>query len=146
MDERDLEAEEPLARLGVDQLGAALGQLDDGRVDVGHLVGDVVHPRSALREEAADRGVVAERREQLDAPVADEHRRGLDALLLDGRAMLELRAEEPCVRVDGLVEVRDRDAEMVDAARMHPRDASYATWGSGSPSASISRKAALTKP
>jgi len=127
MDERDLETEEPLARLGVDQLGAALRQLDDGGVDVGHLVRDVVHPGPALCEEAADRGVAAERREQLDPAFADEHDRRLHALLLDGRATLELRTEEARVRVDGLVEVRDGDAEMVDAPRVHPRDASYAT-------------------
>jgi hypothetical protein len=146
MEERDLEAEEPLARLGVDQLRAALGELDDGCVDVGHLVCDVVHPGPALCEEAADRGVVAERREQLDAAFADEYGCRLDARLLHGRAMLELRAEEARVRVDGLVEVVDRDAEMVDAARMHARDASYAVWATGSPAGSISRKAALKKP
>ena len=127
MDERDLEAEDALARLGVDQLGAVLRQLDDRSVDVGHLVRDVVHPGPALREEAADRGVAAERRKQLDPTFADEHGRRLHALLLDGRATLELRTEEARVRVDGLVEVRDGDAEMMDAPRVHPRDASYAT-------------------
>jgi hypothetical protein len=35
---------------------------------------------------------------------------------------------------------------MVDAPRVHPRDASYAVWATGSPSGSISRKAALKKP
>ena len=146
MNERDLEAEETLARLGVDQLGAVLRQLDDCGVDVGHLVRDVVHPGPALREEAADRGVVAERREALDPAVADEHDRRFHALLLDRRATLDLRAEEARVRGDGLVEIRDRDAEMVDAPGMHPRDASYAVCATGSPDGSISRKAALKNP
>jgi hypothetical protein len=35
---------------------------------------------------------------------------------------------------------------MVDAARVHPRDASYATCGAASASGSISRKAALKNP
>src|SRR5260370_42479667 len=78
--EGDLEAEQALARRGVDQLSALLGELGEGRRNIVHLVGDVVHPRPAVGDEPADRGVVAECREELDAAISDPHRRGLDAL------------------------------------------------------------------
>ena len=91
---------------------------------VGDLVGDVVHSGAALREEAADGGVVAERRDELDPPGADEHRRRLDALIRNRGAMLEAAAEELEVRAEGLVEIVHRDAEMVDTAGLHPVDPS----------------------
>ena len=55
---------------------------------------------------------------------ADENRGRLDALIGHHRAVLELRAEQPLVRPERLVEVLDRDAEMMDGARFHTRDAS----------------------
>ena len=70
-----------------------------------------------------DRRVGAERAEQLDAPVADAQRHGLDALVGERLAMLELGAEEAPVAVDGLVEVRHGDAEMVNPRSGHRRDA-----------------------
>ena len=48
-------------RLLVDHPQARLLQARQRGVDVGHLVGDVVQPRAALGQEAADRRVVAER-------------------------------------------------------------------------------------
>src|SRR5438132_228622 len=81
------------------------------------LVGDVVHPRPALGQEAADRRVVARGRKQLDAAGADAQTCRLDALVGDNLAVLELGAEEPLVRRERLVEVFDRDAEVVDPAR-----------------------------
>src|SRR5947199_1772523 len=60
MDEGDLEAEHPVAGGLVDQLGAGLGEMHEGGADVLDLVGHVMHPRAALREEAADRRVVAD--------------------------------------------------------------------------------------
>src|SRR5918995_30427 len=130
VDEGDLETEEALARLRVDQLGAADGELGQRASDVVDLVGDVVHSRAAIREELADRRVLAERREQLDAALADPHRDGLDALLGDRVAVLDAGAEEALVGGDGLVQILDGDAEMVDSARAHPRDPSYSD-GSG---------------
>src|SRR6266536_1821070 len=78
MDERDLEAEHPLPRLGVDQLGPLRGELGERGPDVRDLVGHVVHPRPAVGEELPDRGLLAEGGQELDAPVADEHGRRLD--------------------------------------------------------------------
>src|SRR5688572_24489294 len=67
VDERDLQPEETLVRLLVDQLrtlarepGQCLGEIAD-------LVGDVVHPRAALGEEASDVRVLGQRRDELDA-------------------------------------------------------------------------------
>ena len=73
MDEGNLETEEPFARLLVDQFGSGAGELRERGAEIADLVGDVMHARPALREEAADRRVVAERREQLDPAVADAH-------------------------------------------------------------------------
>ena len=127
MHERDLQAEEAFARSHVDQVGAGLGQLSKSGPDVGDLIGDVVHARPALGEKAADRRVLAERLEQLDAPLPDPHGDGMDSLGLDGRAVLDVRAEEALVRRECLVEILDGDAEMVDAARPHGREATGPT-------------------
>ncbi len=119
MDERDLEAEHTAARLGVDELGACARELGERSADVRHLVGDVVHPGAALREEAPDGRVLSERCEQLDTALADADRRRLDALLVDPRAVLDAAAEQPLVRPHRLVEVLDGDADVVDAADLH---------------------------
>jgi hypothetical protein len=79
----------------------------------------VVHPRAALGEELPDGRLLAERREQLDPALADPERRGLDALVRDGLPVLDARAEQPLVGADGLVEVLDGDAEVMDPPRLH---------------------------
>src|SRR5262245_64658062 len=94
VDEGDLEAEEPTARARVDQLGPFGGELIEGGADVVDLERDVVHPGAPLREELADRRVLAERGQQLDPVGADAQRRRLDALLLERLAVLELGSEE----------------------------------------------------
>jgi hypothetical protein len=71
MDEGDLEAEHAAARRLVDQLGARVRKVGEGGADVVDLVCDVVHTRAALREEAADRCVLAECAQQLEAALAD---------------------------------------------------------------------------
>lgn len=98
MDERDLETEHAAARLLVDQLCAGAGEVGKRRPDVRNLVRDVMHAGATLCEEPADRRVVSERAEQLDAALPNPQRRRLDALLLDPLAMLERRAEQPLVR------------------------------------------------
>ena len=72
-----------------------------------------MHARAALGEEPPDRRLGPERAQQLDAALAGAQRRGLDALLLDGLAMLEPRAEELRVGRDRLVEVGDGDADVM---------------------------------
>src|SRR5687767_14662313 len=119
MDERDLEPEEPAARLPVDQLGADGGELTERGPDVRDLVRDVVHSLAAPREKPSDRRVLAERGEQLDAAGADEHGDRLDTLLLEEAAVLELGVEQPRVGRERLVEVVHGDAEMMDAAGDH---------------------------
>src|SRR5436190_11651944 len=119
MDERNLEPEEASAGPVVDQLGALGGQLVQRFADIRDLVRDVMHPRAALRKELPDRGLLTERGEQLDAVLAHPQRRRLDALVGHGLPVLEARPEEPLVGRDRLVEVGDRDAEMMDSARLH---------------------------
>src|SRR5205823_11775659 len=120
MDECDLQAEEAATRLGIDQLGAGCLELCQRGADVVDLVGDVMHPRPTLRQELAYGSLRAERGEELDAALADADGCGLDALIRNGFAVLEPSAEEPLVRRYRLVEVDDCEAEMMDAARLHP--------------------------
>jgi len=120
MDKNELDPEEADARL-VDELRARGLQPVERRREVLGLEGDVMHPWTASCNEAADGRVLARRRHELDATRADEERRGLHALLDERFAVLETSLEERLVRRDRLVEVRDRDADVMDA--LHGRDA-----------------------
>ncbi len=117
MDEGDLEAEHAAPRRLVDQLGAGFREVCEGGADVVDLVRDVVHTWAALREEAADRRVLAECAQQLEAALADADGRCLDTLLVHARAMLEPRAEEALIGVERAVEILDRETHVVDGAR-----------------------------
>src|SRR5262245_4356827 len=66
VDERGLHAEEARPRRGVDQLGALALETRQLRPEVVDLVGDVVHPGAAARQEPPDRCVLVEGGEQLD--------------------------------------------------------------------------------
>ena len=114
MDKGDLQAEEATARGDVDQLGALGRQLLERGADVVDLVGDVVDAGAALGEEAADRGVVPGRREQLEPGIADEDGGRLDALVGDELTVLDDATEQALVRRDALVEVGDGDADVMD--------------------------------
>jgi hypothetical protein len=67
VNERDLEAEEPETGLLVDQTDALPAQAVELRGKVAYRERDVVHPRPAAREEAADGRIRLERPQQLDA-------------------------------------------------------------------------------
>lgn len=121
--EGDLEPEEALARGRVDQVGAGTRELRECRVQIVYLIRHVVHAGAALREKAADRGVLAERLEQLDAAVTDPQGSRTHALVVDGRTMLDVCAEQPRIRLQRLVEVLDGDAKVVDPARGHAGEA-----------------------
>jgi len=121
MDERDLETEHAAPRCHVDQLRTLAREVSEGGPDVVDLVRDVVHSRASGREEAADRGVLAERSEQLEPALPDTDRDRLDALLLDEGPLLEPRPEEPSVRVQRPVEILDGEAHVMHRARrLHP--------------------------
>lgn len=123
MDEGDLEPEEATPRNLVDQLRARRSQLCDRLVHVIGLERDVMHPRPALREEPPYMRVLARGGDELDAAVTYEERCGDDTLLAQRVAALEPGAEEPLVHHDRLIQIGHRDAEMVDTADVHPRDA-----------------------
>jgi hypothetical protein len=121
--EGDLRAEETAARGGIDQpRPLALEAHELGR-QILDLVRKVVHPRAALREEPPDRRVRAECREQLDMSGADPQRRGLDPLCVLRLAPGELGAEEALVARDRIIEILDRDADVVHA--LHRRDSTF---------------------
>jgi hypothetical protein len=81
----------------------------------------VVHARAAADEEATDRRVVVERRKQLDPVAADVQRDSLGSLRRDRLASLDRRAEHTLVCGHSLVEVADRDADVVNAPGRHAR-------------------------
>lgn len=119
MHEGDLETEEAAMRLEVDQLHALVREAAQLVVEVGDLVCDVVHAGPAPGEEPAHVRVVSERAQELDTTSADPHGSGLDALVRHRLALLELGPEHALVRVDGLVEVDDRNPQMMDPLRLH---------------------------
>ena len=86
-------------------------------------------PATRLLQKAADRAVVVRRRDELDTTAADEQGHRVDALVGDGRAVLQRRVEQAPVRLERLVEVGHRDAEMVDAADGHAADATSGERG-----------------
>ncbi len=114
VEEGDARAADADPRRLVDQPHAALAQQGERRVDLGHLVRDVVEPRAALGEEPADRRVVRERAQQLDVVLADVEQHRLDALLGHGLAVDDRHAVRPLVQRERGVEVRDGDADVVD--------------------------------
>ena len=109
VDERDLEAEQACTRAVVDQVCACVRELGKRRLEVGDLVGHVMHPRPSLREEAADWSVLPKRLEQLDAALADTDRRRPDSLISYRRAVLDSRTEQALVGHERRIEVLDRD-------------------------------------
>ncbi len=123
MDERDLEAEEAGPRAFVDEIRARARELRQRRLEITHLVGDMVHPRPPAREKAADGRVLAERFEQLDPAPANANRRGAHTLILHRRAMFDARVEQPLIRGESRVEILDRNSKMVDPPRLHASDA-----------------------
>ena len=120
MDEHELDPEKPDAR-PVDELRTRTFEPIERGAEIVGLDRDVVHPGTAPRKEATDRGVFTRRRQKLETTVADEKRRGLDSLVDERLAMLETSGEEALVRRDRLVEIRDGDADVMDA--LHGRDA-----------------------
>ena len=122
--ERDLEPEEPVPRPFVDQLGAPGRRARRAPRR---------HPRprtrrGAFRARACSRNLPTGVSSPSEASsstrsAADPQRGRLDSLLRNGLAALERSAEEPLVGRDRLVEILDRDAKMVDSARLHAADA-----------------------
>jgi hypothetical protein len=119
MDERDLEPEQAAARLVIDELRPGRLELVERGTKVLGRERDVMHARTATREEPTHRRVVASRRHQLDAAVPHEQRSRLDALLHERLAVLEPGVEEPLVRPDRLVEIGDGEADVVDPPHAH---------------------------
>ena len=116
VDERDLEPEEAAPRPLVDQLGAvrreplrARRRRRRPRTRRGASPGP--RWRGTCRPACRARATAS----SSTRPSPTRIDRGLDALVGDGLAVLELGAEKPPVGVDGLVEVGDRDAEVMDS-------------------------------
>lgn len=127
MNERDFEAEEPPPRCLVDELGAFVREMTERRLDVIRLEGYVMHAGTAPREESPDVRVLARRRKELHTALADEQRGCAHSLLEELVTPLESRTEKSFVSRDRLVEVHDRDPEMMDPAQLHAGDATCAS-------------------
>jgi hypothetical protein len=113
MDERDLEAEEAQTGRFVDQARAGLPQPLELGGEVGDLERDMMEAGTTTREEAPDRSVGVERRQELDPARTCAQRRRVDSLVLELSAMLELGAEEAGVGLDRGLDVVDCDPDVV---------------------------------
>ena len=115
----------------VQEAHAAVAQGGRDRVDVGDTVRQLLQTRTVAVEELGDRGLVAQRREQLDAGagVADGEHRLTHALLLVDLLVDRLEAEDPRVELDRVVEVGDGDADVVDGGEQVARNERFAGHG-----------------
>jgi hypothetical protein len=79
-----------------------------------------MHSRASVREEAAHRGVVVERAEQLEPALSDPDGGCLDPLLRDTGTLFQLGPEEALVRLERTVQIFHGEAYMVHGAgRVH---------------------------
>src|SRR4051794_24708951 len=132
MQERHARVADAAARLLVDQLQAGVADGAERRVDVVAGVGHVVQARAVAGDELADAGILGEGLDQLDVAVADLEQNGLDALLLDRLAVLLAHVELLRVEPHGGVDVRHRDAYVVDPPEEHEAGQviDQSPWGS----------------
>jgi hypothetical protein len=119
VNERNLEAEEAATRLRIDQLRPARGDVRQGGAEIIDLKCNVMHTRPSLGEEPADGRLFPERSEELDATLPDAEGGGFDTLVLDRLTVLERGAEEADVGRDRLIQVVNRNAKVMDPARLH---------------------------
>ena len=123
VEERDLPPEDAAPRPLVDELCPRRCEAGELGADVVDLEREVVHALPSPGEELADRGLRTPRGHQLDAAVAETEEGDVGALIIEGLAKLDLRAEEAPVGLDRLLEVLDRDPDVVETANRHPGDA-----------------------
>jgi hypothetical protein len=119
MDEGDFVPAQAGPWLRVDHFGAQLDELADGRPDVVHLEGDVMHPRAPLGQESPDRGVGGKRRDELDPALAKTQIDRIDPLRLHAAPDLDLGAKEARIGLDGIIEVLDGHRDVVEPANVH---------------------------
>jgi hypothetical protein len=123
VEECDLPPEDAAPRPLVDELGPGRRKAGEFRANVVDLEREVVHALPAPGKELADRGLRAPRRHQLDAALTEAEERDVSPLIIEGLAELDLRTEEALVGLDRLLEILDRDPDVVETANGHPGDA-----------------------
>ncbi len=77
-------------------------------------------PGPAFSQKAGDRGIVADGAEQLDGALAHLQGDGLHPLVLEDLPVVRHEGEGSAVECEGLVQVGDGDAEMIDAGEHVP--------------------------
>lgn len=113
MEEGD-EAVDALARCFVDQADALGAELVQSLCYVGDGEADVVTAFAATRQEACGATFVVGRGEELDGTVAGVKECDFDAVVGRVVAFEEAEAEDVAVGGEGVVEVVDYDADVVD--------------------------------
>lgn len=108
------EAVDALARRLVDQADALGAELVQSLCDVGDGEADVVAAFAATRQEAGCATFIVGRGEELDGAVAGVKECDLDAVAGRVVAFEETEAEDAAVGGEGVVEVVDDDADVVD--------------------------------
>ncbi len=107
----------------VDQPGAGGLEMLEGVVDRGNGECDMVEPFPVSLQEAADRGVRGEGLQQLDERAPHRDHRLFDALCLHGLPVERLDPVPPPVPIQGLVEILNRDADVIEIEQLHPMKA-----------------------
>ena len=117
-------AAEPGTRVGVHHICSVRDELVHGRPHVGHGKADVMHPRTAARDEAPHVSVLAQGGNELDTPATDAEIDRLDALFVEPPSQLHFSAEERSIRLHRLFEVFDREGDVVHGTDVHAADPS----------------------
>src|SRR6185295_11793121 len=107
-------AGEPRPRTLVDQADALGARRLELAGDVTGRKAQVVQPLAALRQEPADAARRLEGLEELDLALADREQRRPDALIDDGRDLVDGQPEDVAPEAVGLVEAPDDDANVVN--------------------------------
>lgn len=114
MDEGDANSVHPHAGLGIDELEASLPSVLHCFFDMRHCKSDVVKTRSSFSDELADRGIVSQCSHQLELIIAHTQKCRFETFLLVRLAVSELGSKQILIERDRLVEIRDRDPDVMN--------------------------------
>ena len=123
MDEGDARTPATGASGLVDEFGSLRTQVVESDVDRRNGEGDVVQTLALALEESADRGVGAERLQQLDEGASHRDHRLLDTLRLHYLPVQRLHPVATAIVVEGCIEVVHGNGDVVEVDQLHQQEA-----------------------
>jgi len=115
----------------VDEPGSIFAQVLEGDIDRRNRKGDVMQTLASVLQESADRGVGAERPQQLDEGATHGDHRLLDTLRLHYLPVQGLHPVTASVAVESHLQIMHGDADVVEIDQLHRQEAKPRTPGSG---------------